>query len=206
MSLTAKQGPPIEQIEEGNHHGVCVAVIDLGTQYNERYNKEQPKLMITWELPDFPILTEQGQPDREKGFRLISKEYTSSLGEKANLYADLVSWRGRAFTQDELEGFNVKNVLGANCLVNIIKNDKGYAQVAAVAKLPKGMEPQKGTYQLIYDMDESMQIPEGVPDWIAQKIKKSAEYMAWEGNDNRQQYDNTGQDCGPTGNDDDIPF
>ena len=89
MSLLAKPGASIEPIENGNHHGVCVAVVDLGTQYNEIFNKSQPKVMVTWELPDFPILDEHGEPSAEKGFRLISKEYTAILHEKSNLYQDL---------------------------------------------------------------------------------------------------------------------
>lgn len=198
MSLTAKQGPPIEQIEPGNHQGICVAVIDLGTQYNERFQKEQPKILITWEFPDFPIIGQDGQSDPEKGFRVLSKEYTASLGEKSNLYADLISWRGRAFTQEELEGFNLKQVLGANCLVNIVTNEKGYSQVATIAKMPKGMAPKKASYQLLYDMDDDMHIPEGVSSWIAEKIKKSKEYMAWE--------DPSITDDGPPPDDSEVPF
>jgi hypothetical protein len=199
MSLTAKQGPSIQQIEPGNHHGVCVALIDLGTQYNETFNKEQPKTIVTWELPDFPIVDENGDPDPDKGFRLISKEYTVSLSEKSNLYADLVSWRGQAFTDEELQAFNLRNVLGANCLVNVIHNAKGYANVAAVAKLPKSMTAKKGTYQLIYDMDEGVAaIPEGVPDWIKDKIKRSREYVALDDGQGEQQ-------AAPV-DDDDIPF
>uniref|UniRef100_A0A6M3KP08 Uncharacterized protein n=1 Tax=viral metagenome TaxID=1070528 RepID=A0A6M3KP08_9ZZZZ len=198
MSLTAKQGSSFEQIEDGNHHGVCVALIDLGTQYNEIFNKEQPKIMITWELPDFPIVDDRGKPDVEKGYRVISKEYTVSLHEKANLYTDLISWRGRDFNQEELEGFDIKTILGANCLVNVIKNKKGYSQVAAVAKMPKGMEHKKASYQLIYDMDEDIEnIPEGVPDWIKDKIKKSKEYMSLGAEP---------QDDSPPPTDDDIPF
>lgn len=197
MSLTAKQSV-MEQIEDGNHHGVCVAVIDLGTQYNETFNKEQPKVMITWELPDFPYLGEDGEPDPQKGFRPISKEYTVSLSERANLYIDLISWRGRDFTPEELDGFHIKNVLGANCLVNVIKNKKGYSEVTAVAKLPKGMTPKPPTYQLVYDMDESVEsIPEGIPDWIKDKIKKSREYIA---------FANPQDDNEPPVTDDDIPF
>lgn len=198
MSLTAKQGPPLEQIEEGNHHGISVAVIDLGTQYSEKFKKEQPKVMITWELPDFPM-TDEGQ---NKSFRLISKEYTASLGEKAILYIDLVSWRGRSFTPEELEGFNIKNVLGANCLINVVKNDKGYSNVATVAKLPKGMKSKTPTYQLLYDMDEGIEaIPEGVPDWIKDKIKKSREYMSL-----GDSQTNGSQTDKPPATVDDIPF
>ena len=206
MSLTAKPGQSIEPIENGNHHGVCVAVIDLGTQYNETFKKSQPKIMITWELPDFPILGEGGEPDESQGFRLISKEYTAILHEKSNLYCDLVSWRGRDFTEEELEGFNVKKILGANCLVNVVRVSKGsktYANVAAVAKLPKAMMAKVGTYQLLYDMDEGMTIPEGVPDWIKDKIKKSAEYIAEMNGSDEPPYSDDG---GPPVDDSDIPF
>jgi hypothetical protein len=201
MSLTAKQGLNIELIEAGNHHGVCVAVIDLGTQYNETFNKEQLKVMITWELPDFPIVDENQEL---KGYRLISKEYTSSLSEKANLYADLISWRGRDFTPEQLEGFNIKNVLGANCLVNVIhvtKGNKTYANVSAVAKLPKGMTAKEATYKLWYDMDEGVEnIPEGIPDWIKDKIKKSKEWMSLGSNETPP------DDYEPPVEDLDIPF
>ena len=204
MSLTAKQGPQMEQIEEGNHHGVCVAVIDLGTQYNETFKKEQPKVMITWELPEFPL---EGE---DKSYRLISKEYTASLADKANLYADLVSWRGRSFTPEELEGFNVKNVLGANCLVNVIhstKNNKTYANVSAVTKLPKGMISKTATYQLLYDMDEGVEtIPEGVPDWIKDKIKKSLEWVAFTNPQDNDEPAVTDADAEKNATEDDIPF
>jgi len=206
MSLVARQGNSVELIEAGNHHGICVAVIDLGTQYNETFNKEQPKVMITWELVDFPILDESGE---SKGFRLISKEYTASLHEKANMYTDLVSWRGRDFTPAELEGFNIKNILSANCLVNVIhttKNKKTYANVSAVAKLPKGMAPKSPTYQLFYDMDEGVEnIPEGVPDWIKDKIKKSREWIAAANPQDQDEPAVTDADV-PEEEDGDIPF
>ena len=202
MSLVAKQGNSIDPIEAGNHHGICVAVIDLGTQYNDRFQKEQPKVMITWELIDFPI-----ESDNSDGFRLISREYTAVLSEKSNLYADLISWRGRDFTPEELEGFNIKNVLGANCLVNVVnitKNNKTYSNVTAVAKMPKGMTAKKGTYQLIYDMDEDVEnIPEGVPDWIKDKIKKSREWIA---RANPQDYDEPAATDADADMDDNIPF
>ena len=191
MSLIAKPAEGTDPIEAGNHHGICVSVIDLGTQY--KFNKSTPSVMFIWELPDFPILGEDGNPDPNKGFRVISREYTAVLHELSNLCIDLVSWRGRAFTPEELEGFNVKNVLGANCLVNVVhiqgkKNNRTYANVTAVAKLPKAMTAKVGTYQLLYDMDEGiMPIPEGVPDWIKKKIEASSEYIAEMGGQAPQQ-------------------
>ena len=199
MSLTAKQGPGMEQIEQGNHHGVCVAVIDLGTQYNQIFNKEQPKVMITWELPDFPL---EGENDIT--FRLISKEYTAVLHAKSNLSIDLVSWRGKQFAPEELEGFDIKTVLGANCLVNVVHNDKGYANVAAVARLPKGMTKRVATYALMYDMDEGvMAIPPNVPEWIEKKIKASKEYIAASGGQAEPPDPSEGQ---VPVDDEDLPF
>lgn len=205
MSLTARPGASITPVEVGNHHAICVAVIDLGTQYSEKWNKSQPKVMLTWELTDFPILDDNGQPDPSKRFRLMSKEYTAILHEKSNLYKDLVSWRGVAFTPAELEGFDVKKVLGVNCLVNVIHTVKGantYANVSTVAKLPKAMTAKVGTYQLIYDMDEGIvPIPEGVPDWIKEKIQVSEEYLAQQGGQQPPQSESQ-----PPVGDDDIPF
>ena len=55
----------------------------------------------------------------------ISKEFTLSLHERANLRRVLISWRGRQFTAEELGGFELANVLGANAMLNVVHNDRG---------------------------------------------------------------------------------
>ena len=73
---------------------------------------------------------------------LISKTYTASMHEKAALSKDLESWRGRAFTDEERDGFDLKKVLGQPCLLNVIHENKGgtvYANIASVSPVPKGM-------------------------------------------------------------------
>ena len=118
----------------GNHAGRCIRLIDLGTQTGEYQGKPitRNQVMVVWELPD--ELMEDGKPFT------VSKFYTNSLHEKAALRADLVAWRGRDFTSDELGKFDLESILGAPCLVNVVHTERGKAKVTGVAKLPKGMK------------------------------------------------------------------
>jgi hypothetical protein len=73
---------------------------------------------------------------------LVRRRYTCSLHEKATLRRDLESWRGRAFTDKELEAFDLESLLSVGCLINVIhesRNGSTYANVASVMRLPKGM-------------------------------------------------------------------
>jgi hypothetical protein len=130
---TTGGGGDFAQPPQGNHAARCVGLIDLGTQRGEYQGKTtvRNQVMVRWELPD--ELMEDGKPFT------VSKFYTNSLHEKSSLRADLIGWRGRDFTAEELQKFDLQSVLGAACLINVIHNDKGKAKVTAVAKLPKGM-------------------------------------------------------------------
>jgi hypothetical protein len=126
---------------EGVHQAVCVDVIDLGmvkSQFADDKTGEpkvQHKVNVVWQIGD----------KRDDGKRhQLYKRYTLSLHEKAALRHDLESWRGRAFTFDELAGFDVEKLIGANALVNVQhrKSQDGsrtYANVVAIMPLAKGM-------------------------------------------------------------------
>lgn len=175
-----------EPIPEGQYPATCISLIDLGMQYNEAYDKTQRKIMIMWELHD-PNL--EIEIDGEKKPRYISQEYTLSLNEKSRLFKDLNAWRGRNFTEDELKAFDVKTILGAPCLMQIIhtkKGDKTYANISSLMRLPKGMLPQTPKSPIIYfDIDTSTDearanairaikedLPK-LPEWIQKKIQDS---------------------------------
>jgi hypothetical protein len=125
---------------EGVHHAVCCDVIDLGMvksaflddKGNEKW---QHKINVVWQIEELR--------DDGKRFQLY-KRYTLSLHEKAALRHDLESWRGKVFTSDELAGFDVEKLKGANCLVNVQhkKSPDGtrtYANVVSVMPLLKNM-------------------------------------------------------------------
>src|SRR6185312_17440172 len=72
----------------------------------------------------------------------VSKRYTLSLHEKSSLRKDLESWRGRPFTDGELEGWDVEGVLGAAAMLSVVQTAQQgnvYANVSAIMRPPKGM-------------------------------------------------------------------
>ena len=156
MGLMAKNsdGEGFAKAPEGTHLARCFKIIDLGTQHNAKYDKNHHKIMIVWELPEelIPEGELKGQPFA------VSNWYTLSLGEKANLRKDLESWRGKSFDPDELAGFNIGNLLGKACYLNLVYNkvdDKTYVNISSIMKLPKGIECSPAINDAVkFDLDD----------------------------------------------------
>lgn len=180
MSLIAKStGERIPVMEEGTYQAICTGIIDIGLQRSERFDKTSSKIIIMWSFP-----TEKITVGGEEKVRVISKEYTNNLGEKSNLTKDLQAWRGKNFTEDELKGFNLLNVLSASCLMQMIhkeKNGNKYAEIASIMALPKGIE-KVGVgnieQQIVFDLDEKDTWGSffNIPEWIQNKIKNATNY------------------------------
>ncbi len=173
-----EKGSDIPLIKAGIHHAVCYAVVDIGSVYNPTYKTSRRKVIVTWEFPNERITVERDGQSVDMP-RVTSKTYTASLSSKGYLRPDLESWRGRPFTDDELSGFEMFKLLGANCQLNII-HENGYANVSAV--VPKGSDQQNKTPEnptLSYSIDDDREeIPEHMPEWLQNKIKESPEYKA----------------------------
>ena len=130
-TIVATQGTnEFPKVPTGVHNARCVRVIDLGTQRNDyggniTYKRQ---VLIIWEVPnqisnDVPMT--------------ISKFYTLSLHEKSNLGMDLVSWRGRPFTEQEKQGFDITKLIGVPCQINVMHNDSGKEKISSVMPLGK---------------------------------------------------------------------
>lgn len=178
MSLytSAKEGSNIPVIEAGSYPAVCYGIVDLGMQYSEIYQKSSPKVIVMWEIP-----SEKIEVNGQKVSRTITQTYTNSLNEKAILRKDLAAWRGRDFTPEELNKFNLASIVGTHCLLNIIHRENGgrtYANVGAIMKMPKGMDKPAATLdQIIFDLDESdLSMLDNIPEWITKRIKESETY------------------------------
>lgn len=179
MSLIAssKQESNFTPIEPGVYVAVCDSVIDLGVQYNERFGKSSRKVLIGWEIPELTVEVGGEQLPRQ-----ISKQYTLSLNDKAALRKDLIAWRGRDFTPEEEAAFDLKNIVGAACQINIIqveRNGKTYANISGIMALPKGMpKPGLSGYATVFDLDsDDLSKIETFPGWIKDMITRSETYM-----------------------------
>lgn len=184
MSIIAKEGEKKEfhQVPAGTVQGVCYDVWDIGLQKTtfQGQQKVKHKIIIAFETTELI-------PDGEyQGKRMtISKRYTLSLSEKANLRKDLESWRGKAFTAEELKGFDIEKLIGANAMLSVVHNQvdgKTYANVSSISKLMKGMMPLQPENK------------RGLPDWV-KKIKEAAvENPESHDDESTPSYDENGQE------------
>lgn len=111
---------------EGLHRAVCVDMVNLGWVETAFGLKEKCQLVF-----ELDCLTKDGKPF------LAMKKYTASLHEKSVLHKDLKSWRGRAFTREELSGFNLEVVVGVPCQVLIQHNENDgvvYGNITTILK------------------------------------------------------------------------
>ncbi len=175
MGLTASnKGGNFELVPAGPKVGRCFWVIDLGTQHNEMYDKDVNQVLIGWEFPNDCM--EDGRPFSLTNF------YTVSLSEKANLRRDLEAWRGRAFTDAELEGFNLKNILGVTAYINVVhgKNKKGEdrAYLGSIMPLVDKECPPVVNETIFFNWEDEFDatVFDKIPEGIQGIIKKSFEY------------------------------
>lgn len=170
-------GGDFQQAPIGTHAGRCIRLIDLGTQEGEYQGKPnlRNQVLVMFELPN-----EMMDTDPPKPF-IVSKFYTNSLGEKANLRKDLVTWRGRDFTADELRRFDLQAVLSAPCLLSVVPKGEGKdgVKIAGVMKVPKGQEiPAAHNEAWAFWLDEFDPARfESLSDGIKKIIQKSPEYQ-----------------------------
>lgn len=185
MPKASSTGTSIPLIPEGVHVAVCVAVVDLGTHHDDKYNKDTRKVLIQWELPGESRTFQRDGVDVTEN-RIVSKTFACSLHEKANLRKYLEAWRGKTFTADELKGFELSALLGKGCQMQIVhapsKSDpsKIYANIAAIMAMPKGLKaPATQNKPYSYDIPATgITLPSNIPQWIAELLCESAEFKA----------------------------
>ena len=166
----------IPKLENGVYTAISSMLIDIGGQRSPLDNNVRRKFMMIWD-----IVGEFIEVNNEKLPRVMSKEYTMSLNEKSNLRKDLQAWRGQAFTDEELNGFDLLNIMNKPCQLQIIneeKNGKTYNNISAIMAMPKGMQVQllEETTIFIMDNPETWFNWSKIPKWIKEKIKKSENY------------------------------
>jgi hypothetical protein len=184
----------------GAHVARCFRIVDLGSQKKtwQGETKLSHQILFTWELPTARM--QDGRPFT------ISQRYTASLSEKAQLRGVLESWRGRKFSPQELAGFDLYNVVGKTCMINVVhaeKGDKTYANVASVMPVPVGMDvPKAENAQVFFSLSAfDATVFGGLPDNLQGTIKESPEYQ-----EAFAAAPKTSAKFNDTGLDDDIPF
>jgi len=178
-----KKESEFQSVKPGTYVARCYRMIEIGT-IKEDYmgqEKQQQKVMVTWELP-----TELAVFDEAKGEEpyAVSKTYTLSMHEKANLRKDLESWRGKGFTEDEANKFDISVLVGKPCLLSIqlqqSKSNPGrsYTVISSISPLMKGQEcpPQINETKILSYDNFNWELFDNLSDYTKDKIKSSIEF------------------------------
>jgi hypothetical protein len=219
LIVTASSGKDFVIHPAGVTAARCTRIIDLGTVDGEWKNKPKKSHKIVFGFESAVLMDDDQGEYAGKPF-LITTNYTASLSDKANLRKDLESWRGRKFTKPELEGFELKNVLGKACMLNMVHSDptsdgKTYSNISAIMPLPTGMVMSSAVNGLIYfslgtnsdgtsAFDQS--VYESLSDYYKEKIALSDEYKEVKSAGRRAPPKDNSTGGAGFAEDDDIPF
>lgn len=181
MPLTYKTGgsaAEFEPVPAGSHIAICDIVADIGLQPGSSlFPKPKQQVYIRFELPNERIEFEK-DGKRVVGPAVIGKTYTASMNEKANLRHHLESWRGRQFTDEEAESFDVSAILGVPCMLTVMhtqKDGRTYANIAGIGPIPKGINSKDLRAELptlLYAAPDNTATYSQLPKWLQERIDK----------------------------------
>lgn len=188
MSFYVEKTNTFENCPAGVHLARCYRIVDLGTQRSQYAGQVKflHKIMVSWEVHVIdedtgqPVLTKKSEPFG------IFKNYNLSWDERASLRLDLQSWRGKPFTQEEMRRFDLKNVLGAYCMINVIhkSGESGdvFANVSDIMPVPslvkqKGLPAPHNANTIFTLQEPDFDLLATFSESLQNKIKSSPEYQ-----------------------------
>jgi hypothetical protein len=167
---------PRKPIEAGAYAAVCDMIVDVGIQPSPA-GQYAPKrtVILRFQIPEIRVeITREGETVELPA--VISRTLGLSLNEKSTLYGLLTSWRGKAFTPEELKKFDLSKIAGKAAFVNIthsVKGDRTYANLTSIMPLPKAIPaPVMEGEALVYSTDSpDPAIFAKLPNWMQEKIQ-----------------------------------
>ena len=157
--------PKLPLPETGTVQGVCCGVWDIGLQKSNYKGVEKIKhqIVVAWEIDqliDVPESEYNGKP------YMLSKTYTLSLYENSNLRKDLESWRGKQFSEQEVNsGFDVSTLYGINCMLGIVHKVDERDASKVYANMSSILPPMRNMKKMIPVRAED----EPAPKWVLEK-------------------------------------
>lgn len=175
---------------QGSFAGRCCMVVDLGWHLEEYMGKPKKhpskKVRIGFETP-----TQKHVFDEKKGEEpfLVSKKWTNTDGSRGLFVPMLELWRGRKFTEEEWDKWEISKLIGAPALITIVHKPstdgtKIYANLANIVKLPQGLEcPPAIIKPILFSVDPKIN-PQGkshpdfalLPEFVQQECMESLEW------------------------------
>ncbi len=178
MPLKGKVGGDFEIAPAGVHKARCYRVIDLGSKQQPSFEDKEiltwvHKIMILFELPETEM-------KKDGDAFSIGAFYTLSMHKKSSLRPFLESWRGKNFTNEEAEEFDIAKLVNATATIQVIHDDE-YANIKTIMPLaskdcPDAVNEQ---YSLCLNRDDfDQETFDKLSDKLKERIKMSPEYRA----------------------------
>jgi len=179
MATIAPKPQKVVQIPKGTFLARCYSLIHLGVQDVEWKGEKKTayKIRLGFELP-----TKKSNFNGVEKPLVISKEYTLSMGEMANLRKVVEALIGTTLTESEAVGFDVESILGKACLISVIhteRNGNTYANIGDVLPLMEGQEcPEQFNETVLLSFENwNDELFASMPDFIKDKISKSPQFQ-----------------------------
>jgi hypothetical protein len=183
MTLTpAKKGGSYDPVPSGNHIARLYEIIHVGTIPTQWQGQDKmtDKIRLGFELCNEKKEFRQGEGEKPYS---ISREFTYSWGQKGHLRPFIEGFIGTKLHDDEAYNFNLEDLLGEACLLNVVHTEKDgntYANIQGASPLPKGLAaPALVNEKRSLDINS---IPyneiDALPEFIQKKMKSSEEYSA----------------------------
>ena len=180
LTAPVNGGADFDPIPEGVYPALVCGVYDVGTHHSDKWGKDQRKVVLSFEIPGERIEIER-DGELLNLPRVVSTTYTMSMNAKASLRRDVHALEGHALTDTEAGAYDLFNLAGRACQLQIthtVKDQRTFANVSAIMALPKGMPEPVGEMEPIIftvaDCDPNV-LPEGMPGWIVEKAKACQE-------------------------------
>lgn len=131
---------------EGQFLAQCVDTIDMGEKV-EQYQGQPPKIVHKCVL-----MFRTGEKNPETGHPIdIGKEFTVSMGDKANLRKALEQWRGKKYSEKDItEGVPLHKLTGQWALITVEHKLSGggntYGNINAIVGVPAQMKKDLPTF------------------------------------------------------------
>lgn len=169
-------------IPEDQYLARLVQLIDLGTHEEEFQGKPkiQRKLRLAFETPEA-----QHEWDENIGPEpfIVGRQFTFSMGAKANLRQFIEAWFGKKFPNDEeAYNFDMERLLAQTAIITVghrvTANNKTVAEITSISRPFKGMTvPPQITPTLFYSIEEgNNEVFKAIPKWLQEIIVGSREW------------------------------
>lgn len=143
VKMRRNTGEDFKPHPEGGFAVVCVDVIDLGEQVHVYKGKTKVN-------PRVALAFVSGERREDGELFVITKEFTNSDYETANLRVLLEQWRGKPYTQEQLDegdGLPLHLLAGQAGYMTVAHGQskanpgRTYAGIQSLIPLPKGLTP-----------------------------------------------------------------